>query len=137
MKTLGYDWELGHEELSIKVGAYYYGGGLYINLYHLEDGVSESFADLTVNLPYDELLAGEAYIEEFDSKNKLEFIKRHKLGKVLPEQGHSGFVTYSKVKFDLERLAQFDKEGVQEYCRLHGLKEIPAYASKKKENRER
>ena len=44
-KTLGYDWEFGHEELMLKVDAYRYDNRLYIGLTHMEDGWEESFAD--------------------------------------------------------------------------------------------
>ena len=48
----------------------------------------------------------------------INFIKEHKLGKVLNETGRSGYATYQKVAFDLARLAEFDPEGVAEHCRL-------------------
>ena len=47
---LGYDWEMGHEEIKLEIGTYYTGKGLYIGMLAKEDGVWESFSDLTVNL---------------------------------------------------------------------------------------
>ena len=37
-KTLGYDWEFGHEELMLEVDAYRYDNRLYIGLTHMEEG---------------------------------------------------------------------------------------------------
>ena len=50
---LGYDWEMGHEEIKLEIGTYYTGKGLYIGMLAKEDGVWESFSDLTVNLPFE------------------------------------------------------------------------------------
>lgn len=121
VKTLGFEWEYGHEELAIEVNRYAYGGGLYIGLYSKVDGMWEAFGDLTVNLPHEPREINEAYIDSFSSESKLEFIKRHKLGRQLPDIGHSGFETYVKVVFDLDRLAEFDKEGVNKFRRFYGL----------------
>ena len=120
-KTLGYDWEFGHEELMLKVDAYRYDNRLYIGLTHMEEGYEESFADLTINLAHMPVERNEAYIDAFASKSKQDFIKKHKLGKVLPEMGHSGMESYYKVAFDLKRLEEFDKAGVERYCSINGM----------------
>lgn len=39
---LGYDWEMGHEEIKLEIGTYYAGKGLYIGMLAKEDGVWES-----------------------------------------------------------------------------------------------
>ena len=77
-KTLGYDWEFGHEELMLEVDAYRYDNRLYIGLTHMEEGYEESFADLTINLAHMPVERNEAYIDAFASKSKLDFIKKHK-----------------------------------------------------------
>lgn len=124
INTLSYDWEYGKEELALKVDSYNRGGGIYIGLFcKSEDGEWESFSDLTVNLPGYSLEPEEAFIEDLCSKENLAFIERHKLGKVLPETGHSGMCEYALVSFDLERLAEFDWEGIAEYRRSWGLEE--------------
>ena len=136
-KTLGYDWEFGHEELAIEVNSYY-NGGLYIGLYKMEGGEYSSFGDLTVNLPcgcYNEV--NEAFIDDFCSKSKLEFIKKHKLGKVLPEKGYSGMTAYSMVAFNLERLAELDRDCMKEYRQLHDLPEKKVPKRKRNTERER
>ena len=79
-KTLSYDWQYGREELFLRVDSYMSDDNLYIGLYHMEDGYPESFADLTVNLPFAPLGGiNEAYIDHNFSKEKLRFIKQHKL----------------------------------------------------------
>ena len=35
---LGYDWEMGHEEIKLEIGTYYTGKGLYIGMLAKEDG---------------------------------------------------------------------------------------------------
>ena len=86
-KTLSYDWQYGREELFLRVDSYMSDDNLYIGLYHMEDGYPESFADLTVNLPFAPLGGiNEAYIDHNFSKEKLRFIKQHKLGTIRKEQ---------------------------------------------------
>ena len=72
---LGYDWEMGHEEIKLEIGTYYTGKGLYIGMLAKEDGVWESFSDLTVNLPFERSDVHEAFIQDFGSKEKLKFIQ--------------------------------------------------------------
>ena len=68
-KTLSYDWQYGREELFLRVDSYMSDDNLYIGLYHMEDGYPESFADLTVNLPFAPLGGiNEAYIDHNFSK---------------------------------------------------------------------
>lgn len=120
IKTLGFDWQYGHEEMAVRVASYANNGCLYIGLYNkTEDGL-ESFGDLTVNLPVSGMFSmepNEAYISDFASRDKLAFIKKHKLGVVLPERGFSGYCSYAKVAFDMERLKEFDPRGVEEHLR--------------------
>lgn len=121
-KTLGYDWKFGHEELVLAVDAYFNDSSLYIGFYQKKEESLRYFGDLTVSLPGSSVEVNEAYISDFNSKENLEFIERHKLGKVLPEVGYSGFCTYAKVAFDLERLAEFDEEGIKQYKEVNGIK---------------
>lgn len=134
-KTLGYDWKFGHEELMLEVDAYQYGNRLYIGLLQEVDGQVEPFGALTVNLPYSPAKVNEAYIDDFACQSNLDFIKRHKLGEVLPEEGYSGYGKYRKVAFDLERLAELAPEGTEKYLRLHGMTGLET--KKKKRGRER
>lgn len=134
-KILEYDWDLGHEKLKLEVGSYAYGNGLYIGMIGAKDG--EPFSDLTVNLPYSETEVNEAYIQDFEAKSNLAFIKKYKLGKVLPEMGYSGYCKYNKVAFDLDRLAELDPHGMKKYRDLHGLKEPEEKPKKRRSGQER
>lgn len=102
-KTLSYDWQYGREELFLRVDSYMSDDNLYIGLYHMEDGYPESFADLTVNLPFASLGGiNEAYIDHNFSKEKLRFIKQHKLGTIQPDTASSGYCIFQRVAFDLK-----------------------------------
>lgn len=59
-KTLGYDWECGHEDLIIRVLSYADRKRLYIGLYKEENGEWEDFGNLTVNLPHEDVKKNEA-----------------------------------------------------------------------------
>ena len=89
-KTLGYDWEYGHEEVAIRVSSYRNNGNLYVGLCHREEGEWEDFGDVTINLPFSFLEPNEAYITGDFTKDMIRFIKAHKLGKVLDETAKSG-----------------------------------------------
>ena len=132
--TLPFHWEFGKEEITLKVSSYAYGNGLAVLMYSQSEGELELFGDLTVNLPggYG-LEPQEAFVSGDFTKDKLAFIKKNRLGKVLPGQARSGFATYTPVAFDFSRLAQYDREGVEEYCRQWGLD----VAKKKPEKRPR
>jgi len=124
--TLPFHWEFGKEEITLKVSSYAYGNGLAVLMYSQSEGELELF------------VSGDF------TKDKLAFIKKNRLGKVLPGQARSGFATYTPVAFDFSRLAQYDREGVEEFCRQWGL-DIPKEqekvqgksTGKKKRERER
>ena len=102
-KTLSYDWQYGREKLFLRVDSYMNDDNLYIGLYHMEDGCPESFADLTVNLPFAPLGGiNEAYIDHNFSKEKLRFIKQYKLGTIQPDTASSGYCIFQRVAFDLK-----------------------------------
>ena len=143
--TLPFHWEFGKEEITLKVSSYAYGNGLAVLMYSQREGELELFSDLTVNLPggYG-LKPQEAFVSGDFTRDKLAFIQENRLGKVLPGQARSGFATYTPVAFDFSRLAQYDREGVEEFCRQWGL-DIPKEqekvqgksTGKKKRERER
>ena len=118
--TLPFHWEFGKEEITLKVSSYAYGNGLAVLMYSQSEGELELFGDLTVNLPggYG-LEPQEAFVSGDFTKDKLAFIEK-------------------------KRLAQYDREGVEEFCRQWGL-DIPKEqekvqgksTGKKKRERER
>lgn len=118
-QILDYDWEFGKEQIRLEVGSYMYGNRLYIGMLSKDSGGWESFADLTVNLTHVPAKANEAYIDHNSSKAKIQFIQKHKLGKVLDETAQSGFCTFKKVAFDMERLKELDPKGVEKFLKQH------------------
>ena len=138
-KTLSYDWQYGREELFLRVDSYMSDDNLYIGLYHMEDGYPESFADLTVNLPFAPLGGiNEAYIDHNFSKEKLRFIKQHKLGTIQPDTASSGYCIFQRVAFDLKKLAELDPEGTKRFMERNGTRQrdVPKQKQKKKEIRD-
>lgn len=118
-QTLEYNWEFGKTEIALEVAEYMQGNGLYIGMLSREPEGWDSFGDLTVNLPFAPAEANEAYISHDFSKEKIAFIKKHRLGKVLPETASSGFCIFQKVAFNMERLRELDPEGVENFLKHH------------------
>lgn len=137
IKTLPYNWEFGQEEVALVVSSYENNGSLYVGLYYkVEDGF-EPFDDLTANLRVNNLRgrSNAAFIDHNFSKDKLRFIKQNRLGKVLPEKGYSGFCEFTRVAFDLERLKEFDRKGVERYL-SEGPVQIEGTVKKRPKKRE-
>lgn len=138
IKTLGFDWEFGHEELVLEVSSYANNGCLYIGLHNKTEEGFDQFGNLTVNLPMSSMIPpepNEAYIDHFLSKENLRFIKKHKLGVVLPEIGFSGYCAYAKVAFDMERLREFDPKGVEGYLQRRKEQDAKEQDAPKKETK--
>ena len=138
IKTLGFDWEFGHEELALEVSSYANNGCLYIGLHNKTEEGFDQFGNLTVNLPMSSMIPpepNEAYIDHFLSKENLRFIKKHKLGVVLPEIGFSGYCAYAKVAFDMERLWEFDPKGVEGYLQRRKEQDAPKKETKPKKRK--
>lgn len=120
-ETLTYQWQYGQEELTLTVNTYTTNNSLYVGLLSQTEYGLEPYDDLTVNLPDQgtPLKINEAYISNLASADKLAFIKQHRLGTVLPERGFSGFCSYAKVAFNLDRLKELDPAGVNQHLRLN------------------
>lgn len=132
-KTLSYDWQYGREKLFLRVDSYMNDDNLYIGLYHMEDGCPESFADLTVNLPFAPLGGiNEAYIDHNFSKEKLRFTKQYKLGTIQPDTASSGYCIFQRVAFDLKKLAELDPEGTKRFMERNGTQQGDASKQKPK-----
>ena len=118
-KPLEYEGNLGKEEIILKVKSYNCGNRLYIEMVK-PDPEPELFDDLTVNLSQEEVQMNEAFISDFDCKCKLQFIRKYKLGEISQRVGHSGFCAYRLVRFHLEKLSEYDPEGVRSFLAEHG-----------------
>lgn len=120
IKTLQFDWKYRKKpiKLALQVQSYQMNGNLYIGLRWKNGSQYESFTDLTVNLG-NKLKSNEAYVKTFgENEGLLDFILKNQLGTLLPEKGYSGFNEYLKIAFDMERLKEFDPDGVKNYMEL-------------------
>ena len=98
-KSLEYNWELGKTEIALEVAEYMHGNGLYIGMLCREPEGWDYFGDLTVNLTHAPLFRpNEAYISHDFSEDKIAFIEKHRLGKVLPETASSGFCIFQMAR---------------------------------------
>lgn len=121
LKTGIFRWDYEDTEIALYVASYLYGNGLYIEMFSREEEYWEPFGDLTVNLPGYRLEPDEAFICADLAEDKLNFITDYGLGEILQEKGHSGMEEYRLVKFNLEKLAEFDRVGVEKYCADYGI----------------
>ena len=117
-------------DVTLRIDSYVQGHGLYIGLDE-EDG--SPLVDLTVNLPDSQLKQGQAYINHEMSEDFLRFIEQNHLGTVLPQHGFSGYCSYKAVDFDLDRLAEFDPDGMNAVRKLWDLQAKQKAASREKE----
>lgn len=132
-KMVTYHGAYEHQEVTLKVETYTEGHHLAVVMYTKEGGRLELYSDVTVNLPGYFLKPNEAFITDFTSKDLLTFIQQYQLGKVLPGKGHSGFCTYAKVAFDLDKLAEYDPKGVECFRKWHGIEKKTNPPKKKKQ----
>lgn len=114
-KSLEYEGSLGKEEIILKVGAYHCKNRLFIAMVKKTDQKEELYGVLTESLPSEDIKVNEAFIADLECKYKLQFIRKYKLGEVLQRVGHSGFCDYRLVHFDLEKLSEYDPEGVKKF----------------------
>ena len=125
-KTLKFNAPFGEEEVKLVVANYANNNRLYIGLLSRDEDdpdFFEPFDDLTVNLTVADLKnPNEAFIDNNFSREKIQFIEKNKLGKVIPVTFQSGFCTFQAVAFDIERLREFAPEGVEEFLKMRGVK---------------
>lgn len=119
IKALPLKCEWGEEQVVVRVDSYIATRGLYIELLHKDGKSYEPFADMTVCIPEYSLEPNEAFINGDMSREYLQFIKEHSLGKILPYRVQSGFRQYTPVVFDLDKLQELDSEGVKRFKQEH------------------
>ena len=73
------------------------------------------------------------------SKEKLRFIKQHKLGTIQPDTASSGYCIFQRVAFDLKKLAELDPEGTKRFMERNGIRQrdVPKQKQKKKQRLQR
>ena len=128
------------EEVFLRVSGYLDRNRLYVGIYQTEYGYPELFSDLTVNLHHAPLNGvNEAYIDHNFSKEKLRFIKQHKLGTIQPDTASSGYCIFQRVAFDLKKLAELDPEGTKRFMERNGIRQrdVPKQKQKKKQRLQR
>lgn len=132
-KKLIYDSGEQPEEVFLRVSGYLDRDRLYVGIYQIEYGYPELFSDLTVNLHHAPLNGvNEAYIDHNFSKEKLRFIKQHKLGTIQPDTASSGYCIFQRVAFDLKKLAELDPEGTKRFMERNGTQQGDASKQKPK-----
>lgn len=139
-KKLIYDSGEQPEEVFLRVSGYLDRDRLYAGIYQIEYGYPELFSDLTVNLHHAPLNGvNEAYIDHNFSKEKLRFIKQHKLGTIQPDTASSGYCIFQRVAFDLKKLAELDPEGTKRFMERNGIRQrdVPKQKQKKKQRLQR
>ena len=139
-KKLVYDSGAQPEEVFLRVSGYLDRNRLYVGIYQTEYGYPELFSDLTVNLHHAPLNGvNEAYIDHNFSKEKLRFIKQHKLGTIQPDTASSGYCIFQRVTFDLKKLAELDPEGTKRFMERNGIRQrdVPKQKQKKKQRLQR
>ena len=139
-KKLIYDSGEQPEEVFLRVSGYLDRDRLYVGIYQIEYGYPELFSELTVNMHHAPLNGvNEAYIDHNFSKEKLRFIKQHKLGTIQPDTASSGYCIFQRVAFDLKKLAELDPEGTKRFMERNGIRQrdVPKQKQKNKSQRER
>lgn len=111
-KTIIFDGE----KLFLKVNSYMNNGRMAIIAYTDE----ELYGDITINLPYSYLENDkEGFIEPYTKMSGLEnrLIKLGIIEKVIDNTKYN-YGEYDRVRFNLEKLKEYDPEGVTQYERM-------------------
>lgn len=135
IQTLPFHNRFGNYDLTLAVETYEDNGRLAVELLCLEEDYLEPYAMLTVNLPGEAVKPNEAFIKDFDeNQGLLQFVLDNHLGTLCPERGFSGFYSYPKIAFDMEKLKEFDKEGTEQHLHEVGKRQkAPKNKHKRKE----
>ena len=112
--------EFNQGKATLQVSNYQYGNRLYVGVIMIED--NEPFGDITVNLPDLPISDNaEGFIDDLINSNTFDLIpKLKKLGIIKESYGkvRYNYGSYEYVKFDLEKLKEYDKVGVERYLSL-------------------
>ena len=122
-KIFEIDMPLGKAEVSLFVATYAYNGQMYIGLdRHTEDSV-DHLCELTAYVPGISPTTGVTFLNPDVEKHMDALVREHALGTVLPIRMNKNSRTYSIVVFNMERLSEYDPEGVRNYLEHAGKKE--------------
>ncbi len=112
--------EFNQGKAILRVSNYQYGNRLYVGAIMIED--NEPFGDITVNLldlPISD--SAEGFIDDLVNSDTFDLIPKLKeLGIIKESYGkvNCNYGSYEYVKFDLEKLKEYDKDGVEKYLTL-------------------
>ena len=118
IKTIPFKWAHGEEMVSLEVSRYN-NNRLYVGMMSYTSGYPELFADITVNIPQYQLETNEAFVNSDLSDDIINFLIKNELGELTPYTIQSGYNIYYIVAFDLDKLAEFDPEGIAEFKGVH------------------
>ena len=121
IKTIPFKRAHGEEIVSLEVSRYNNNDRLYVGMTSYTAGYPEPFADITVNIVEYPLEPNEAFINGDISQDAINFIIENKLGTLLPYTVQSGYGRYFSIAFDLDKLAEFDPDGIAEFKGVHNL----------------
>lgn len=121
IKTIPFKWAYGEEVVSLEVSRYNNNDRLYVGMTSYTAGYPEPFADITVNIVEYLLNPNEAFINGDIGQDVINLIEENELGKLLPYTVQSGYGKYNAVAFDLDKLAEFDPDGIAEFKKVHNL----------------
>lgn len=99
--------------VSIHVGSYRNNNNVYIGMITREDGFTEPFGDISVNI--DKLPPFHAALDTNNLPHVAEFVEIQGLGKPTGIRLTSGFCTYPVYEFDRDALRALDPAGCAEY----------------------
>lgn len=128
-----FHYMFGDELVSLHVNQYACNGRLYVGMDCWSEYGPEPFADMTVNIPSQPLAENGAFLDGNLGTDLVKFIRENHLGEILPYTVQSGYGQYRAVIFDMDRLAEFDREGVEKIRKAQDR----SSQSKKKANKER
>lgn len=104
------------KNVTLKVGKYYYGDNMSVNLICTGESEGEPYGSLTVNFS-DPMPPYYGYLDVNNFPDATEFVERNGLGKYMGIEITSGFATYPLYKFDPERLRELCPDDVLVYER--------------------
>lgn len=119
------DYTLDEETLKmeLQVGSYVYGDNLAVQMIRWEDGESEPWADLTVNL--DGVRAKDhAFIDTNGLGEEIQsWIKKTGIAEPTGNFQRSGFCVYPEYRFNEARLRELDRAGYDQYAHRQQARE--------------
>ncbi len=97
---------IGRYKVLFEKNTYLNNGNLYLGLVYRKWWRWHSFCDVTVNLNWS-LPADTAYVDINNMPDMLDWLVENNLAEKLDETCQSGFVTYPKVRFNMDKVEKY------------------------------